>query len=295
MESNGLKIGVVGTPGGWSSEHLADAVAERTGHRLLVEMEKVRLDLETGRATFHDVNLAGLDALIVKKIGARYSADLMDRLEVLRLLHERGLPVFSPPLAMLRVMDRLSCTISLRLADIPMPPTTITEDADQALDAVAQYGTAVFKPMYTSKARGMQVITHGWGARRGIQAYKQIHKVMYIQKMEQHNGMDLGVAFLGGEYLTTYARCNPGDSWNTTTASGGKYRAYEPSQETIAVARHAQAPFNLTFTCVDIIESERGPLVLEVSAFGGFRGIRETSGLDAAGLYADYVIKQITG
>jgi ribosomal protein S6--L-glutamate ligase len=289
-----LKIGVVGTPGGWSSENLADSVAERTGYRLLVEMNKVRLDVNEGVAWFGGINLMSLDALIVKKIGSRYSADLMDRLEILRLLHGQGLPIFSPPLSMLRVMDRLSCTISLRLADIPMPPTTITEDIDEALRALAAYGTAVFKPMYTSKARGMAVITHGPDAREQVAAYRQENKVLYIQKIEKHDGCDLGVAFLGGEYLTTYARCNRGDSWNTTTASGGKYECFEPSRETIEVARRAQAPFDLTFTCVDIIESARGPLVLEVSAFGGFRGIRETSGLDAAGLYADHVVKQIT-
>lgn len=293
MTSHTWKIGVVGTPGGWSSERLADAVAERTGFRMLVEMDRVRVDVNQGAAWFGETNLLDLDALIVKKIGARYSPDLLDRLEMLRLLHGQGLPVFSPPLSMMRVMDRLSCTVTMRLSGIPMPPTTITEDMDEALNALNEYGSAVFKPMYTSKARGMKVIARGPDARDQVHAYQQENRVMYIQKIEDHEGCDLGVAFLGGEYLTTYARCSGGGSWNTTTASGGRYEPFEPSAETIEIARRAQAPFNLTFTCVDIIESPRGPLALEVSAFGGFRGIRETSGLDAAGLYADYVIAQL--
>jgi ribosomal protein S6--L-glutamate ligase len=37
----------------------------------------------------------------------------------------------------------------------------------------------------------------------------------------------------------------------------------------------------------------QGPCVCEVSAFGGFRGIQETSGLDAARLYARYALERI--
>jgi ribosomal protein S6--L-glutamate ligase len=122
------RIGVIGTPGGGSSELLADTVAEITGGpRLLVDMSRVRLDLPGGSAWFDGTDLATLDGLLVKKIGARYSPDLLDRLEVLRFLAARGLPVFSDPMAIMRVLDRLSCTVTLQLQGIPMPPTTITE------------------------------------------------------------------------------------------------------------------------------------------------------------------------
>ena len=53
-------------------------------------------------------------------------------------------------------IDRLACTVTLRLGEIPLPPTVITEDIDQAAAAVERFGTAVLKPLYTSKARGMR-------------------------------------------------------------------------------------------------------------------------------------------
>ena len=49
-----LRIGVVGMAGGWSSESLADRVAERTGFRLLVDMEHVSARLDEGRVLFGD-------------------------------------------------------------------------------------------------------------------------------------------------------------------------------------------------------------------------------------------------
>lgn len=287
------KIGVVGIPGGWSSEKLADAVAERTGFRLLVDPGAVRLDLPSGRVLSGEVELNSLDGLIIKKIGKYYSPDLLDRLEIFRFLAVKGLPVFSHPENIIRVLDRLTCTITLQLAGIPMPPLTITEDVDMALDAIAQYGEAVFKPLYSTKARGMIVLRLGEETRAVIEKYKTAHRIMYIQKKIELNGRDLGVVFLGGQYLTTYARTTRNDSWNTTTASGGKYQPHEPPKKIIELARKAQAPFGLDFTCVDVVETDAGPQVFEVSAFGGFRGIQEACGIDAARHYADYVCGRI--
>lgn len=289
-----MKIGVIGTRGGWSSEKLADTVAEKTGgERVLIGMDEVRLDLPSGDAFYNGHNLKDFDALMIKKIGSRYSPDLLDRLEILRYLSERGLRIFSSPYSILRALDRLSCTISLQLNDIPMPPTTITESVDQALKAVKQYGEAVFKPLYTSKARGMFILGDGPDARAAIEEYREEHPIMYIQKTIDLGDLDLGIAFLGGEYLTTYARCKTNGAWNTTTVSGGKYRAYEPAPEIIELARKAQEPFNLDFTCVDVAITDDGPYIFEVSVFGGFRGIQETSGIDAAARYVDYVMGKI--
>lgn len=289
-----LTIGVVGTRGGWSTERLADTVGRMTGKRILIEPETIRLDLPAGRVTADGIDLTALDGLIIKKLGSRYSPDLMDRLEIFRFLAEKKLPIFSSPLKIMRVLDRLSCTITLQLAGIPMPPLTITEDVDSALAAVNEYGEAVFKPLYTSKARGMFVLRPGPAARHVINDYKKANRIMYIQKKIELNGRDLGVVFLGGRYLTTYARSQQGNGWNTTTASGGKYRPYDPDDEVIELARRAQEPFGLDFTCVDVVVTDDGPMVFEVSAFGGFRGILEARGLDAAKLYVDYVSARLT-
>jgi ribosomal protein S6--L-glutamate ligase len=256
-------------------------------------MEAVTLDLQERTAYFQGQNLLHLNALIVKKVGSRYSPDLLDRLEILRFLHLRGLPIFSAPQSMMRVVDRLSCTATLRLAGIPMPPTVVTEDFAAAKLAVQEFGEAVFKPLYSSKARGMRVIRDTSDLDREIREYKTENAIMYVQKKIELNGRDLGLAFLGGEYVTTYARWNPGTSWNTSTVSGGRYQPYTPSQESIDLAFKAQSLFDLDFTCVDVAETPEGPLVFEVSAFGGFQGIWEAQGRDAASMLTSYVLEKI--
>ena len=290
------RIGVIGLPGKWSSETLADAVQARTGERLLFDMADVRLDLADNSLWHGADNLCELDALIVKKISAEYSPHTLDRLELLRVAEAAGVRVFSPALSILRLIDRLSCTVTLRNAGIPMPQTRVTENAADAMAAVQDFGEAVFKPLYSTKARGMCVLGADQSESelvRRIEAFRAANPVMYIQKKLDLPGHDLGLVFLGGRYLGCYARVGSKDTWNTTIHSGGRYRAFDAPGKMVGLAERAQSLFNLDFTTVDIAETADGPVVFEVSAFGGFRGAKEGIGIDAAALYCDYVLERL--
>ena len=290
------RIGVVGIPGKWSTETLADAAEQRTGFRLVIDMARVALDLEHNRLLFEGHDLCQLDALIVKKISAEYNPNTLDRLELLRVAENAGVMVFSGAENMLRLIDRLSCTVTLRNAGIPMPDTRVTEDVDAAMNAVRDYGSAVFKPLFSTKARGMCIIDSDQpdeDMRAAIEDFQRSNPMMYIQRKLDLSGRDLGMVFLGGEYLGTYARVSQDDSWNTTINSGGRYEGYSPPDEIVELAYRAQAPFNMDFTTVDVAETPDGPIVFEVSAFGGFRGALEGAGIDAAGSYTDHVLAKL--
>ncbi len=288
-----MKIGVVGIPDGWSSQKLADAVEEATGYRLLIDMKQVRLDMPSGKAWYHGVDLSTLDGIIVKKIGTSYSPGLLDRLEILRLLELKGLPIFSSPAKISSILNRIACTVTLQSGNIPMPLTSVTEDIDEAVNVVKQYGSAVFKPLFSTKAKGMCVIEYAENCRERVTQFQQENPFMYIQKKIELGNQDLGMVFLGGKYLATYARCRQDGSWNTTTASGGKYKPYDPDPEIIDLAEKAQSLFALDFTCVDVALTSEGPMVFEVSAFGGFRGLLESCSIDAAKQYTQYVINTL--
>ena len=290
------RIGVIGIPGKWSTEVLADAVEQRTGFRLVIDMGRVELDLSQNRLLFQGHDLCQLDGLLVKKISAEYSPNTIDRLELLRVAERRGVRVFSGAENMLRLVDRLSCTITLRNAGIPMPETRATEDIEAAMLVVKQFGSAVFKPLFSTKARGMCLIEANQPdntLRGAIENFQRDNTMMYIQRRIELPGRDLGMVFLGDEYLGTYARVPQGDAWNTTIHSGGRYAACSPTDDIIALAHRAQAPFNMDFTTVDVAETRDGPIVFEVSAFGGFRGALEGAGIDAAAAYTNYALDKL--
>jgi tetrahydromethanopterin:alpha-L-glutamate ligase len=68
---------------------------------------------------------------------------------------------------------------------------------------------------------------------------------------------------------------------------------FEPDAELIELGRQAQACYDLSFTTVDIALTDQGPVVFEVSAFGGFKGALEGCGIDAASVYVNYVLHTV--
>ena len=292
-----LKIGVIGIPGKWSTEVLADALEERTGFRSIVDMADVALDLENRALMAGEQNLCKLDGLVIKKISQEYSPATLDRLEMLRVAEAAGVRVFSRTASILGLVNRLSCTVTLSNTGVPMPATCVTESETVAMAAIKRFGSAVFKPLFSTKARGMTLMDASIGEdalSKKIAAFKSDNPVMYLQKKVDLSGRDLGMVFLGGTYLGTYARVAQTDSWNTTILHGGKYEPYEPGQDLIDLAHKAQAPFELDFTTVDVGLTEDGPIIFEVSAFGGFKGALEGASIDAASLYSDHVIARLS-
>ncbi len=294
------KIGVIGIPGKWSTETLADAIEERTGFRLVIDMNRVSLDLSDNKLYYLDgnqkIDLCLLDGLMIKKISAEYNPNTLDRLELLLMAQAQGVKIFSSPDKIMRLIDRLSCTVMMRKVGLPMPDTIVTENIEEAIATVKQFSSAVFKPLFSTKARGMVVIDADMPAeqiKREIIEFQAEHQMMYIQKKVNLPGHDLGMVFLGGKYLGTYARVNQSGTWNTTINSGGKYASFSPSQEIIDIAQKAQDLFAMDFTTVDIAETDNGPIVFEVSAFGGFQGALDGMGIKAAELYADYVLDKM--
>lgn len=290
-------IAVIGIPGKWSTEVLADRLEAKTGTRHVIDMADVTFDSSAGTLTANGLNLTSIDGIVVKKISQQYSPATLDRLELLRVAEAQGVRVFSPASSMLRLIDRLSCTVTLRNHDIPMPNTCVTESIDHAIAFIHQSEAVVLKPLFSTKARGMTVLSADHGddnLKQALDTFQKDNPVLYIQRKIALSGRDMGLMFLGGNYLGAYARVAQNDSWNTTIHSGGKYQNVVPTDDIIAMAHEAQSLFDMDFTTVDVAETDNGAICFEVSAFGGFKGGLEGTGIDVAELYADYVLRAIS-
>lgn len=289
------RIGVVGIPGKWSTEVLADRIEEHSGYRRVIDIRDITVNLNTGAIFHHGFDLRALDALVIKKITAEYSPASLDRLDLLSLAQQAGVRIFSPLTSIRGLINRLSCSLLLAENQIPMPQTRLCESTEEAVSIVQEFGAAVFKPLFSTKARGMCVLQADQSDlhQRIEQFSADGNPLMYIQQRLDLPGRDLGLVFVGGKYLCAYARIAGDDSWNTTIHSGGQYAGCEPDADMIELAQRAQAPFKLDFTTVDVAETENGPIVFEVSAFGGFRGAQEGCGMDAAAHYSKHILQSL--
>lgn len=290
-----MNIGVIGIRGAWSTESLSENLRKKGAGGEVIELSEVSYDLDAHRYYHHRHNLRDFDGFILKKMGKQYSSALLDELELLELLERSGFRFFSSPSKVRKMISRLSCTIHLRDRNIPMPPTFISEDVNDAVAWATNNAPVVLKPLYSTKARGMALLVDEATARREIVALvARGEKIIYLQKKFDLAGADYGLVFLGGDFIGAYARISDGSTWHTTTREGGKYGKFDPPQAYIDLAEKAQRPFGLDFTCVDIADTrEAGPIVFEVSAFGGYKGLYQSSGVDASHLLTDYAIRKL--
>ena len=291
------RIAVIGIPGKWSTEVLAERIATKTGACPVIDMAEVTFQSAAGALTAHGLNLNEFDGLVVKKISQQYSPATLDRLELLRVVEAQGVRVFSPASSMLRLIDRLSCTVTLQNHSIPMPDTCVTESISHAIAFIKDAGEVVVKPLFSTKARGMTVLNASESDDQlsvALTSFQHDNPVLYLQRKIALSGRDMGLMFLGGEYLGAYARVAQTGAWNTTIHSGGKYEAVDPDASVIAMAFRAQELFQMDFTIVDVAETDDGPICFEVSAFGGFRGGLEGTGIDVAEYYAQYVLASLS-
>ncbi|EXJ09801.1 GAK system ATP-grasp enzyme [Nitrincola nitratireducens] len=292
-----LKIGVVGIPGKWSTEVLANEIEKRTGFRLVIELAKLELNLTQGCVTFAGHNLCELDGIIIKKIGSDFGHVSIERLELLRVAEACGVRVFSNANSLIRLLDRLTCSVTLRNHQIPMPQTLITESVDSALTKILEWNSVVIKPLFSTKARGMQILCAQQSKDELIlelNRYKARHPILYVQKKIELGGQDMALIFLKGQFIGAYARVAAQHTWNTTIHSGGHYAPYTPDNQTLSIAERAQSAFNLDFATVDIAMTPEGPVVFEVSTLGGFKGAKMGCGIDVASIYADYAIQELS-
>jgi len=284
-------IAVVGQPGAWSTERLAHALRAKGAEALVVDLAGCALRLPEPGVWYRGTRL-DVEAAVVKKIGDTASGwSVRERLQILRHLEASGVPVWSAPDRLEVAVDRYRMTVELVRAGLPVPETVVTEDVDEAVATVERFGAAVLKPLFTSKGRGMLRLDPALDVPRILERHRADNAgPFYLQRFVKHPGRDLGVAVLEGRCLGAYWRIASDGQWMTTVLSGGRYAPADAPAEALALAERAARHFGLLFTGVDLIEGDEGFTVLEVSAFGGFRGLLDGCGVDAAPRLAEAVL-----
>jgi tetrahydromethanopterin:alpha-L-glutamate ligase len=286
-----MRVAVAGVPGAWSSERMCSALRERGADSFVFSLGDCLHDLTTGRVRLGELDLAALQGIVVKKLAPQDSPVARLRLHMLRSLEDRGVRVFSPADVIEGAMDRYGMNQRLAGAGLPLPSTLSFEGLSGLRASVDELGDAVVKPVYTSKGRGMFRVRAGEPL---AVDWEEDNGRWLAQRFVESPGRDIGACVLGGDYVGAFYRVAPTGSWMTTTSSGGSYAPCELDPEGREIAVRAARLFGLDYTVVDLVESEAGYLLYEVSAFGGFSGLWSANRLDVAGLYADYVREELS-
>jgi ribosomal protein S6--L-glutamate ligase len=282
-----LRVGVAGVPGAWSTEQMAQALRNAGVEAVVFSLRDCLHRLDTGQITVQGFDLSQLDGIVVKKLTNQLDASARLRLHLLRQLEAAGVRIYSRPSVIEQVMDRYRMSMRLTEAGLPVPPTYSYETTADLREAVHHLGSAVVKPVYTSKGRGMERIDEAAVEVRPPDRDGEGRAL--VQQFIDAPGRDIGACVLGGEFVKAFYRVARDGEWMTTTAAGGSYRPCALSKDGVFFAQHAAQVFQLDYTIVDLVETPKGYHIYEVSAFGGFRGLWEAYGHDVAKDYARFV------
>lgn len=277
----------------WCSAQLKEAILRRGLQPVCFSF--LRLMARVGfkpEASLGDIDvLRDIGAIIVRPIGRGSLEEIIFRMDLLHRLQRLGLYILNPPSAIERSVDKYYTLALLEEAGLPVPRTAVTESAESALKAFYELGgDVVVKPIFGSRGIGSTRISDPNVAERIFRALEFQHQVIYLQEFIEHGNYDLRIFVLGGRVLAAMRRFSP-NSWKTNISLGATPIPYKPTVEIEELAIKAAEVLGCEVAGVDILESSRGPLIIELNSQPGWRGLQTVTSLNIA----DEIIKYVVG
>jgi len=233
-----------------------------------------------------------LPALIVRPVGRGSLEEIIFRMDLLHSLVRKGILVVNSAGAIERCVDKYYALTLLHESGVPVPRTVVTESVEEALRGFHELGgDVILKPLFGSRGVGSTRIFDAEVAARIFSSVRFHHGVLYLQEFVPHGDSDIR-AFVVGERVVAAMR-RVGDSWKTNVSQGAKPVSVQLSGELEALAVRAAGVVGCKVAGVDILESEKGPLVIELNSQPGWRGLQSITHVNIADCIVDYVLSEV--
>jgi ribosomal protein S6--L-glutamate ligase len=278
----------------YSTQRLVAAARER-GHVVRV-LDPLRCYMKIAPGEFQlnymGRKLSGLDA-VIPRIGAsvtRYGTAVLRQLELMG--------AYSPNSsdAILRARDKLRCHQLLAGEGIGLPTTVFGDNPDDTADLLGLLGDAphVIKLIEGSQGNGVVLAETLSASRSVVEAFRGLYANFLVQEfVAEARGADLRCFVVGDRVVAAMHRqAEPGEFRSNLHRGGQASPATLSAAETETALRAARV-MGLEVAGVDLLRSDKGPLVLEVNSSPGLEGIEGASGVDIAGAIIDHVAGRV--
>jgi RimK family alpha-L-glutamate ligase len=289
-----LKIGIITrNRNSWSSTKLREALTRRGVPHICFSF--TRLVAKVGYKPYISVgntNLEDLDALIIRPIGRGSLEEIVFRMDMLYKLERSGMYVVNPPEAIEHCVDKYDILTILEENGIPVPKTVATENVEQAMRAFHTLGgDVVIKPLFGSRGIGSTRVKDAEVASTIFRALNFHHNVLYIQEFVQHGFSDIRALVVGNRVIAAMRRI--ANSWKTNYSQGARPEQAKIESEMEELAIKSARLIECKIAGVDILESPRGPLVVDVNSQPGWRGLQSVTNFNIADEIVDFIISDI--
>lgn len=288
-----MKIAILSNgPANYSTRRLKEEAALR-GHEVTVVKYKdcyASIEQNNPTVSYKGKDLEKFDAVIPRIAShmTRYGTAIVRQLEM------QGIYTVSSSIAISRSRDKLRSLQLLAKSGVGIPRTVVSRNTTDIDDLLTRLGDM---PIIIKLARG----THGNGVvlAETKKAAKSVLQAFYLtddegtnillqEFIEESAGTDIRALVVGSRVVASMKRQSLDDDFRSNLHKGGSGTAIKLTEEEKKVAVKAAKAMGLNIAGVDLMRSNRGPLVLEVNASPGF-GIEKVTGRNVAGAIIEYV------
>ena len=274
----------------YSTRRLVEG-AEQRGHEVIVlDHLKCVLVIEKNHPhIFYGGNeVIGVDA-IIPRIGTSvtfYGAAVVRQFEQMK--------VFSSveSQALVRARDKLRSMQLLAKAGIGIPKSafaSIPKNIDSVLEQVGG-APVVIKLLEGTQGIGVILAETHKSAKSVIESFLALKANILVQEfIKEAGGADIRVFVVDGKIVGAMKRQGLPGEFRSNLHRGGSAQVIELSKEEKETAIKSAKKLGLAIAGVDMLQSSRGPLVMEVNSSPGFEGIEEATGVDIAGKIIEYI------
>jgi ribosomal protein S6--L-glutamate ligase len=277
----------------YSTRRLIEAARER-GHvvRVLDPLRcYVRIAPKDVAIRYKGKDVRDIDA-VIPRIG---TSSTFYGTAVLRQFEMMGVYTPNPSDAVLRARDKLRCLQILASQGLDMPVTVFGDNPDDTNDVLAMLGDPphVIKLNEGSQGTGVVLAEKRSASQSVVEAFRGLYANFLVQEfIAEAKGSDLRCFVVGKKVVAAMQRVASPGEFRANLHRGGSAIKADLSAEEKRIAIRAAGALGLGIAGVDLLRSNRGPLLLEVNASPGLEGIEAASGVNVSGEIIKHLEKQ---
>lgn len=198
--------------------------------------------------------------------------------------------------ALVRSRDKLRSLQIMASAGVGLPKTVFTNYSKEVNKLIDSVGGAplIVKLLEGTQGYGVVLAPTKKAAQSIIEAFHSMKARVIVQEfISESKGADIRVFVVDGKIVGAMKRQGKEGEFRSNLHQGGSSQLVKLSKKEREAALTAAQSMGLPVAGVDMLQSERGPLILEVNSSPGLEGIEKTTDKDIAGPIIRYVVKMI--
>ncbi len=277
-------------PSLYSTQSLARA--GRVAHHFVRVIDYLHSDLiiEDGKLSisYNGKVLTDIDA-IIPRIGASHTTY---GAAVIRQFEQIGIFTTLSSNALLMARDKLSCAQLLAANGLKVPRTIVSNNVYEYPNLLDSFNSdgIVIKLINGTHGIGVVLAENKNQAGSILEAFNNTKQKSMMQEfIKEAKGADVRILVVNGKIVGSMKRQAKKGEFRSNLHRGGSSIVETVTEEESKVALKAVEILGLKVAGVDMLRSNRGPLILEVNASPGLEGIETTTQVDIAGQIINFI------